>query len=97
MTKIQRFGQERSISVQKRHVSPSSKKHVPWRDSKVTKLVSHILGGSSKTSLNVVNICISAAEGMFDEARAMMEFAAKLKKTNHRQRQRNSYEQNTKS
>ncbi len=54
--------------------------HHPWRDSKITRLISKTFGRNSPFSLNIACICTSVDDGMFDEASAMMEFMSKIYK-----------------
>ena len=54
--------------------------HHPWRDSKITRLISNTFGKNNPYSFNIACICTSVDDGMFDEASAMMEFMSKIYK-----------------
>ena len=54
---------------------PAGKRgHVPYRDSKLTSLLKHSLGGNSLTTMVV---CISPADDFVDESISSLEYAAK--------------------
>lgn len=57
------------------------KSHVPYRDSKLTRLVSNTMGGGGRhCNHNLAFVFVSEQEEMFDETSAMLEFVTKIRK-----------------
>jgi centromeric protein E len=57
--------------------------HVPYRDSKLTRLLSTSLGGNSRT---VLLCCISPAACCFDETRSTLQFGERAKRVRNKVR-----------
>ncbi|KAJ3675657.1 hypothetical protein LUZ60_004699 [Juncus effusus] len=58
-------------------LSESSKSHIPYRDSKLTRILEPALGGNAKTSI----ICTVAPEEMhIEETRGTLQFASRAKR-----------------
>ena len=51
-------------------------KHIPYRDSKLTRLLQDSLGGNTKT---VMIACISPADYNFDETMSTLRYASRAK------------------
>lgn len=65
------------------HKLTTGEPHVPYRDSKLTRLLSASLGGNAKTS---VVVCISPARYNVSESRSSLTFAARAMKVLNRVR-----------
>jgi hypothetical protein len=57
--------------------TPTSERHVPYRDSKLTRLLQDSLGGNSQT---VMIACISPLESDFDESLNTLKYAYRARK-----------------
>ena len=56
--------------------APSKEKHIPYRDSKLTRLLQHSLGGNTKTMLLVA---CSPHDDNFEETLSTLRFASRAR------------------
>lgn len=69
------------LSLVIRALTDSKSVHIPYRNSKLTRLLSGSLGGNSKTLLLV---CISPSESSFEETLNTLRFASRAKKVKNK-------------
>ena len=53
-----------------------SKGHIPYRDSKLTRILQDSLGGNSRTTMIA---CVSPAESNFDESMGTVKYASRAR------------------